>query len=126
MVRQSGDSDGKRKARGGRATVRRALYMAALVGTQSNSVIRDFYLRLLQKGKPKKLALVACMPLQSCVPAELCCVSLSRVHSKAALVAKQTIDLPAPCLKKSRGFGGRAPKQTIGGRNFMFFHLTYN
>lgn len=61
MVRQSGASDGKRKARGGRSTVRRALYMAALVGTQSNPVIRDFYLRLLQKGKPKKLALLACM-----------------------------------------------------------------
>lgn len=61
MVRQSGESDGKRKARGGRSTVRRALYMAALVGTQSNPVIRDFYLRLLQKGKPKKLALLACM-----------------------------------------------------------------
>ena len=61
MVKQSGESEGKRRARGGRSTVRRALYMSALVGTQSNPVIREFYLRLLKKGKPKKLALLACM-----------------------------------------------------------------
>ncbi|MDX1926972.1 MAG: hypothetical protein SFV81_10655 [Pirellulaceae bacterium] len=41
--------------------VRRVLYMASLVGTQKNPVIRQFYLKLLQKGKPKKLALIACM-----------------------------------------------------------------
>ena len=61
MVKQSGESEGKRRARGGRSTVRRALYMSALVGTQSNPVIREFYLGLLKKGKPKKLALLACM-----------------------------------------------------------------
>lgn len=61
MAKQSGESDGKRRARGGRATVRRALYMATLVATKSNPVISKFYLRLIQKGKPKKLALIACM-----------------------------------------------------------------
>lgn len=61
LAKQSGQSDGKRQARGGRSTVRRVLYMAALVGTQKNPVIRKFYLKLLQKGKPKKLALIACM-----------------------------------------------------------------
>lgn len=61
MAKQSGERDGKRKARGGRSTVHRTLYMAALVATKSNPVIRKFYLRLLQKGKPKKLALIACM-----------------------------------------------------------------
>jgi transposase len=61
MAKQSGKSDGKRPVRGGRSTVRRVLYMAALVGTQKNPVIRKFYLKLLQKGKPKKLALIACM-----------------------------------------------------------------
>ncbi len=61
MAKQSGKSDGKRPVRGGRSTVRRVLYMASLVGTQKNPVIRNFYLKLIQKGKPKKLALIACM-----------------------------------------------------------------
>lgn len=61
MIKQSGKSDGKRRARGGRGNVRRVLYMAALVATQKNPVINKFYIRLLASGKPKKLALVACM-----------------------------------------------------------------
>lgn len=46
---------------GGRAPVRAALYMGALVATRHNPVIREFYERLLAAGKPKKVALVACM-----------------------------------------------------------------
>ncbi len=61
MAKQSGQSDGKRQVRGGRVTVRRVLYMAALVAVRVTPVMREYYLRLLQKGKPKKLALVACM-----------------------------------------------------------------
>ena len=61
LTKISGKFDGKRPVRGGRSTVRRVLYMASLVGTQKNPVIRQFYLKLLQKGKPKKLALIACM-----------------------------------------------------------------
>ena len=61
MANQSGEKDGKRKARGGRVVVHRALYMATLVATKRNSVIAKFYQRLLQNGKPKKLALIACM-----------------------------------------------------------------
>ena len=61
MIKQSGKSEGKRRARGGRGSVRRVLYMAALVATKKNPVIKAFYIRLLSKGKPKKLALVACM-----------------------------------------------------------------
>ena len=38
-----------------------SLYMGALVASQYNPVIRDFYRRLLAAGKPKKLALTACM-----------------------------------------------------------------
>lgn len=41
--------------------MRAVLYMSALVGTKRNVVARAFYLRLLAAGKPKKLALVACM-----------------------------------------------------------------
>ena len=59
--RDSGSIRGKRRIWGGRASVRSALYMAALVGTRYNPVIKAFYMRLLEKGKAKKVALVACM-----------------------------------------------------------------
>ena len=62
LNRDSGASvRGKRRIWGGRATVRAALYMAALVAARHNPVIRATYARLLSVGKPKKLALVACM-----------------------------------------------------------------
>jgi transposase len=61
LSRDSGTMRGRRFVQGGRATVRAVLYMAALVATKRNAVIRAFYLRLLAAGKPKKLALVACM-----------------------------------------------------------------
>jgi transposase len=57
----SGTHRGQRHTRGGRATVRRALYMATLVATRHNPVIRDYYQHLQEQGKPKKVALVACM-----------------------------------------------------------------
>jgi transposase len=59
--RDSGMMRGKRSVWGGRASVRSALYMAALVSTRFNPVISVFYQRLLAKGKAKKVALVACM-----------------------------------------------------------------
>ena len=61
LSRDSGTMRGHRFVQGGRASVRAVLYMAALVATKRNAVIRTFYLRLLAAGKPKKLALVACM-----------------------------------------------------------------
>jgi transposase len=57
----SGTLRGKRGIWGGRARVRAALYMAALVAARYNPTIRDFYHRLLGAGKAKKVALVACM-----------------------------------------------------------------
>jgi transposase len=57
----SGTWRGKRRIWGGRATVRAALYMAALVGSRCNPVLRDLYTRLLAVGKTKKVALTACM-----------------------------------------------------------------
>jgi transposase len=57
----SGMWRGHRLVHGGRRTVRAALYMAALVATRHNPVIKAFYRRLLALGKPKKVALVACM-----------------------------------------------------------------
>ena len=59
--RDSGTLRGKRTVWGGRARLRAVLYMGALVASQYNPVIRDFYRRLLAVGKPKKLALTACM-----------------------------------------------------------------
>ncbi len=61
LARDSGTLRGKRLVWGGRAPVRAALYMAALVATRRNPVIREFYQRLLAAGKPKKVALTACM-----------------------------------------------------------------
>ena len=57
----SGTLKGRRTIWGGRASVRSALFMATLSATRFNSVIKDFYKRLKAKGKPSKLALVACM-----------------------------------------------------------------
>ena len=59
--RDSGTLRGKRTVWGGRARLRAVLYMGALVASQYNPVIRDYYRRLLAAGKPKKLALTACM-----------------------------------------------------------------
>jgi transposase len=61
LSRDSGTLRGRRFVQGGRASIRAVLYMAALVATKRNAVIRGFYARLLAAGKPKKLALVACM-----------------------------------------------------------------
>ena len=61
LARDSGTLRGHRYVHGGRASVRAVLYMAALVATRRNPVIRAFYERLLAAGNPKKLALVACM-----------------------------------------------------------------
>jgi transposase len=61
LNRDSGTFQGKRKVWGGRAPVRAVLYMAALVASRHNPQIRAFYQRLIAAGKPKKLALVACV-----------------------------------------------------------------
>lgn len=59
--RDSGTMRGRRTVFGGRASVRTALYMSALVGTRHNPVIKEFYTRLVTAGKPKKVALTACI-----------------------------------------------------------------
>ena len=61
LNRDSGRFRGKRRIWGGRASVRSVLYMAALSASRWNSVIRDYYERLVGAGKPHKVALVACM-----------------------------------------------------------------
>jgi transposase len=61
LNRDSGTLRGHRSVWGGRAEVRAVLYMGALVAARRNPVVKQFYERLLAAGKPKKVALVACM-----------------------------------------------------------------
>ncbi len=61
MNRDSGQTSGKRRIRGGRAPVRVALYMATLSAVRWDPVMRAHYQQLRARGKPGKVALVACM-----------------------------------------------------------------
>lgn len=61
FARDSGAMRGRRTVIGGRADVRRTLYMATLSAARYNPVIRAFYQRLVAAGKRPKVALVACM-----------------------------------------------------------------
>lgn len=77
LARDSGTLRGRRTVWGGRASVRSSLYMAALVGSRSNPVLRDYYQSLLARGKPKKLALIACAR-------KLLIISNSMLHNQQA------------------------------------------
>jgi len=61
LNQDSGTLRGRRRVYGGRVRVRTSLYMAALVASRYNPVLKDFYGRLRAAGKPAKVALVACM-----------------------------------------------------------------
>lgn len=61
FVRQSGTMNAPARIHGGRAAVRHVFYMAAVTASQHNRVLAPFYKRLIAKGKPPKLALVAVM-----------------------------------------------------------------
>ena len=61
LADDSGQRTGKRRVWGGRAQVRAVVYMATLTAVRFNPVLKAFYERLVQAGKPKKVALVACM-----------------------------------------------------------------
>lgn len=61
MNRDSGKKRGKRRTIGGRASLRKVLYMATLTGIQHNPTLKVFHQRLTTAGKPFKLALTACM-----------------------------------------------------------------
>lgn len=61
MNHDSGTLRGTRHIRGGRASVRAALFMAAWVGARHNPVLKAFHDRLHRTGKPKKVVLTACM-----------------------------------------------------------------
>ncbi len=59
FAKDSGTIRGSRRIRGGRASVRTALYLAAMTAARFNPVLRDLYDRLRQAGKPPKLAFIA-------------------------------------------------------------------
>lgn len=59
--RDSGKMKGRRTIQGGRARVRKVLYMAAVSASRSNPILSNFYTRLINKGKPPKVALTAVM-----------------------------------------------------------------
>lgn len=59
--RDSGNMNGKRRIRGGRAPIRTMLYMAMLCAIQHNPVMKNFYQKLVATGKHKKVAITACM-----------------------------------------------------------------
>ena len=65
--RDSGTLRGKRTIWGGRAEVRKPLYMAALAARRSNPAIKALYERLVASGKPIKVALTACMRKLLCI-----------------------------------------------------------
>lgn len=61
LNRDSGTRQGARSIWGGRAQVRRVLYMAVIAATRCNPVIKTYYKHLRASGKPAKVALTACM-----------------------------------------------------------------
>ena len=61
LANDSGKSRGRRQISGGRSHVRSVLFMATLSALRSNPTISAYYNRLVAKGKPRKVAVVACM-----------------------------------------------------------------
>ena len=57
----SGRFRGRRRIKGGRSNVRRKLYMAAVASIRHKPIIKNFYNKLIDNGKPPKLVLTACM-----------------------------------------------------------------
>jgi transposase len=58
-TRQSGQWKGRSMIGGGRSAVRTMLFLAAMAATRHNPVLRDFKLKLLKTGKPKKVIIIA-------------------------------------------------------------------
>ena len=62
--RDSGNYSGKRRVRGGRHKVRTVLFVSMLSAIQCHPKLKPMYERMVAAGKPKKVALVACMRKQ--------------------------------------------------------------
>lgn len=89
MNRDSGISRGKRTVYGGRATVRSAIYMATIVAMRYNPVVRACYQRLVNAGKQKKVAIVACMR-------KLLIIMNAMVKSRQSWDIQKAISVSAP------------------------------
>jgi transposase len=61
LDRQSGTKDGRRFIRGGRKHVRHVLYMATVAAIRRSPTLKPYFLRLVKRGKPKMVAIIACM-----------------------------------------------------------------
>ena len=59
--RESGSYKGNRMIRGGRSQIRTAMYMAMMSAIQCNRTFKEYYQRLVAAGKPKKVAIIACI-----------------------------------------------------------------
>lgn len=104
VARDSGTLRGWRTVGAGRVSVRAVLYMAALVATKHNPVIRAFYARLVAAGRPKKLALTARMRKLLAI-----LNAMAKHHTRweeAALVATARHPRQPPTPKLSCGCGG--------------------
>ena len=64
MNRDSGGYNGKRFIRGGRHKVRTVLFVSMMSAIQCHPKLKPMYQRLIENGKPKKVAIVACMRKQ--------------------------------------------------------------
>jgi transposase len=106
----SGARAGARHIRGGRATVRAALYMATLVATRHDPVIRDHYRRLRAAGKPKKVALVACMRKRLNYLTSLLSKGKPPKDGRPAPTPAPTPAAPAPAAERNEaGSQGQSP-----------------
>lgn len=61
LNRESGSYKGNRMIRGGRSQIRTAMYMAMMSAIQCNRTFKEYYQRLVAAGKPKKVAIIACI-----------------------------------------------------------------
>jgi transposase len=59
--RESGSYKGNRMIRGGRSQIRTAMYIAMMSAIQCNRTFKEYYQRLVAAGKPKKVAIIACI-----------------------------------------------------------------
>ncbi|MFM7974933.1 MAG: IS110 family transposase [Pirellula sp.] len=96
MIKQSGKSDERRRARGGRGGVRRVLYMATLAATQKNDLIKKRYIKLVASRKSKKVALVACMRTLLTILNDMVRHQTKWGEEKKSVAGKVVCNRPAP------------------------------
>lgn len=89
----SGAMRGKRSIHGGRQTIRNGLYMATLAAIRSNPIMKAFHARLIQRGKPPKVVIIACMR-------KLLILLNSMIKNGTDFAASPSLIFSAPKLEK--------------------------